>query len=148
VDGVKARLPEKLDLRDPKAVVPGLGKELMRIHEVSSGASFFEISDRLTLTSLSVFESKCLGVLRVFDWGSFAVIVFKLNSNGRSREKDVLGSLSDHGWRTSSEAASPEFIYRYLSAPEDLTISSQILLLLNSLNLPATALKPRPCYAS
>jgi hypothetical protein len=148
VDGVKARLPEELNPREPKAVVPGLGKELMRIHEVISGTPILEISDRLTLTSLSVFKTKCLGVLRVFDWGTFAVIVFKINGNERSPEQDVLESLSDHGWSTSSETGSPEFIYRYLSAPKDLTIASQIMLLLNSLTLPATGLKPGPCSVS
>jgi len=145
VDGVKARLHEKLNPREPKAVVHGLGKELMRIHEVMSGTPLLEISDQLTMTSLSVFKTKCLGVLRVFDWGSFVVIVFKINSNERSREKNMLGSLSEHGWSTSSETASPAFVYRYLSAPKDLVIASQIMLLLNSLTLPATALKPGTC---
>ncbi len=148
MDGVKARLPEKLNTREPKAVVPGLGKELMRIHEVMSGTPLLEISDRLTLTSLSVFKTKCLGVLRVFDWGSFVVIVFKINSDERPREKNMLDSLSDHGWSTSSETASPDFVYRYVSAPKDLAIASQIMLLLNSLTLPTTALKPGTCKVS
>ncbi|MEY4617888.1 MAG: hypothetical protein RL101_74 [Actinomycetota bacterium] len=148
MDGVKARLPEKLNPREPKAVVTGLGKELIRIHEVMSGTPLLEISDRLTLTSLSVFKTECLGALRVFDWGSFVVIVFKINGNGRSREKNMLDSLSDHGWNSSSETASPDFLYRYLSAPNDLAIASQIMLLLNSLTLPTTALKPGPCSGS
>ena len=54
MDGVKARLPEELNPREPKAAVSGLGKELMRILEVMSGTPLLEISDRLTLTSLSV----------------------------------------------------------------------------------------------
>jgi hypothetical protein len=148
VDGVKARLPEKLNPRDPKALVPGLGKELTRIHEVMSSAPFFKISDRLTLSSLSIFKSNCFGELRVFDWGSFVVIVFKINSNERSREKDMLDSLSDHGWSTSLETEPLGFIYRYLSAPKDLAIASQIMLLLNSLTLPATSLKTGPCSVS
>lgn len=63
MDGVKARLHEKLNPREPKAVVHGLGKELMRIHEFMSGTPLLEISDQLTMTSLSVFKTKCLGVL-------------------------------------------------------------------------------------
>ena len=71
--------------------------------------------------------------------------MFKINSNERSQEKNMVDGLSDHGWSTSSETASPDFVYRYLRAPKDLVIASQIMLLLNSLTLPATALKPGTC---
>jgi len=145
VDGVKARLPEVLDRRDPKALVPGLSKDLTTISEVMAAAPSIQISDRIAFTSFSVMNETCIGVVRVFDWGSFAVIVFKFNSNNHPREKDVLDNLGSHGWITSSETASPEFIYRYLSAPKDVVIASQIMLLLNSLDLPATALKPGLC---
>lgn len=148
MDGVEARLPEFVDRRDPKALVPGLSKEITTIVEVMASAPLIQISDRIALSSFSVLNEKCIGVGRVFDWGSFAVIVFKFNSNFRPREKDVLGSLGNHGWSTSSETASPDFIYRYLSAPKDLVIASQIMLLLNRLDLPATALKPGLCPVS
>ena len=148
MDGVKARLPEVLDRRDPKALVPGLSKDLTTISEVMASAPLIQIADRIALTSFSVLNEECIGVGRVFDWGSFAVIVFKFNSNNRTREKDVLHNLSVHGWSASSRTASPKFIYRYLSAPKDLVIASQIMLLLNSLTLPATALQPGPCSVS
>lgn len=148
MDGVKARLPEVFGRRDPKALVPGLSKDLTTISEVMASAPLIQIADRIALTSFSVLNEECIGVGRVFDWGSFAVIVFKFNSNDRTREQDVLDNLGSHGWSTSSETASPEFIYRYLSAPKNLVIASQIMLLLNSLTLPATALKPGPCSVS
>lgn len=148
MDGVKARLPEVLDRRNPKALFPGLSKDLTTISEVMAAAPPIQISDRIAFTSFSVMNAKCIGVVRVFDWGSFAVIVFKFQGNDRPREKDVLHNLSDHGWSASSGAASPKFIYRYLSAPKDLVIASQIMLLLDSLTLPSTALKPGPCSVS
>ncbi len=113
-----------------------------------ASAPLIQIADRMALTSFSVLNEECIGVGRVFDWGSFAVIVFKFNSNDRTREKDVLHYLSDHGWSASSGAVSPKFIYRYLSAPKDLVIASQIMLLLDSLTLPSTALQPGPCSVS
>lgn len=146
--GVKARLPEVLDRRDPKALVPGLSKDRTTISEVMAAAPSIQISDRIAFTSFSAMNETCIGVARVFDWGSFAVIVFKFHGNYRHRGKDVLHNLGDHGWSESSETATPEFIYRYLSAPRRTVIASQILLLLNSLALPATALKPGPCSVS
>jgi hypothetical protein len=148
VDGLKARLPEVLNRRDPKALVPGLSKDLTTINEVMAAVPSIQISDRIAFTSYSVMNAKCIGVVRVFDWGSFAVIVFKFNSNNHPREKDVLDNLGDHGWSSSSGTASPKFIYRYLSAPKDLVIASQIMLLLDSLTLPSTTLKPGPCSIS
>lgn len=118
MDGVKARLPEVLDRLDPKALVPDLSKELTTITEVMASAQLIQISDRIALTSFSVLNEKCIWVGRVFDWGSFAVTVLPFNSNDRRREEDVFDNLGNHCWSTSSETASPEFIYRYLSAPK------------------------------
>lgn len=148
MDGVKARLPEILGRRDPKALIPGVSKDLTTVSEVMASAPLIQISDRIALTSFSVLNEECIGVGRVFDWGSFAVIVFKFNSNDHPRKRAVLDNLGSHGWSTSSASASPEFIYRYLSTPKDLAIASQIMLVLSSLALPATALKPRPCSVS
>lgn len=83
MDGVKARLPVASESREPKAQVPGITNDLLRISSELGHAEFFEISDRTKSATLSLFSHECLGRLRLLAWGDFVVLVFSFTDARR-----------------------------------------------------------------
>lgn len=145
MDGVNARLPVASEVREPKAQVPGLTNDLLRISSELDQADFFEITDRTKSASLSLFSHECLGRLRLLAWGDFVVLVFRRTDARHLSIGVMLKNLSQHGWKASVSLDSPEFLYRVLDRPAELVIASQIHVLLEEMDLSVNALKLGLC---
>lgn len=144
MDGVKARLPEPPSDRRPAAFSPGIEPGLARIEAVMAKASFFEITNRIRVTSFSIQAGECLGKLHYFVWGTFDVLVFKFLEPCPRVLSKVRDDLESHGWEGPRAQYSAESLVRVLNDPSEIVVSSQILLLLNSLGLPSSTLRIGP----